>query len=87
MKIWTVGNALSLFLAVTFTICVVWGLFAPENLHMHAAWQDLLPGFEWISFPSFLIGLVGAYLYGWFGAVVFVPLYRLFDRPEPSTEA
>ena len=87
MKIWTVGNALSLFLAITFTICIAWGLVAPQDLHMHAVWQDLLPGFEWISFSSFLIGLAGAYLYGWFGALVFVPLYRLFDRVEPDVEA
>jgi len=86
MKIITVGNTLSLFLAVTFTICVLWGLVAPENLHMHAAWQALLPGFEWISFPSFLIGLAGAYLYGWYGAIVFVPLYRFFSRSAPTAD-
>lgn len=80
MKIATIGNTLSLFLAITFVLCVGWGLVAPENLHMHQAWENLLPGFTWISLPSLLIGLAGAYLYGWYAALVFVPLYRFFNR-------
>jgi len=80
MRITTLGNALSLFLAFTFTLCVLWGLVAPEKLHMHAAWEALLPGFSWISLPSFLIGLAGSYLYGWYAALVFVPLFRFFAK-------
>ncbi len=80
MRIVPVGNALSIFLAVTFTICVVWGLATPVSMHMHGAWEPLLPGFRWISFPSFLIGLIEAYLYGWYVALVFVPLYNFFNR-------
>lgn len=83
MRITTLGNTLSLFLAITFVLCVLWGLAAPPALHMHAAWQDLLPGFTWISWPSFFIGLAGAYLYGWYGALLLVPLYRFFDRRRP----
>ncbi|RED16671.1 DUF5676 family membrane protein [Parasphingopyxis lamellibrachiae] len=84
MKIITVGNTLSLFLAITFALCVAWGLVAPENLHMHQAWQNLLPGFTWISLHSFLIGLLGAYLYGWYAALIIVPLHRFFNRGAES---
>jgi len=47
---------------------------------MHGAWEKAMPGFHWISFPAFLIGLVWAYAYGWYTAVVFVPLYNFFNR-------
>jgi len=84
MRILPVGHALSLFLAITFTICVVWGLVTPMSMHMHDAWQPLLPGFRWISFPAYLIGLIEASLYGWYAAVVFVPLYNFFARRAVS---
>lgn len=53
-------------------------------MHMHAAWEPLLPGFHFISLPSFLIGLVETYLYGWYAALVFVPLYNLFDKKKAA---
>lgn len=80
MRILPVGHAVSLFLVVTFTICVVWGLFMPPAMHMHKAWEMMLPGFHWISFPAFLIGLAWAYAYGWYTALVFVPLYNFFNK-------
>jgi len=40
------------------------------------AWQKLLPGFEWISWKSFIIGLI-SYGYGCF-TVIWVPLYNVF---------
>ncbi|MBI1365710.1 MAG: hypothetical protein GC153_07095 [Alphaproteobacteria bacterium] len=82
MKITVLGNALSLFLLITFTLCILWGLAAPEGLHMHQAWERMMPGFHFISLQSFLIGAVEAYLYGWYAAVVFVPLYNFFNREK-----
>jgi cytochrome c biogenesis protein CcdA len=72
-----VGNATSLFLAITFVFCVVFDLLIPEHA-MYRAWQDLLPGFEWISWKSFFIGLIETYAYGWYFAVIWVPLYNCF---------
>jgi len=80
MRIVPTGNALSVFLALTFTICVAWGLATPVSMHMPGAWEPMLPGFHWISFPSFLIGLIEACLYGWYGALVFAPLYNFFNK-------
>lgn len=80
MRITTLGNTLSLFLAFSFTICILWGLAMPATLHMHEAWADFLPGFSWLSLPSFLLGLAESYLYGWYIAVVFVPIYRFFEK-------
>lgn len=80
MRIAPVGHALSLFLLVSYLVCVGFGLIAPEEMRMYEAWAPLLPGFEWLTLSGFLFGLVGAYLYGWYTALVFVPLYRRFAR-------
>jgi hypothetical protein len=80
MRLKPLGHALSLFLAISFVLCIIWGLIFPPELHMHPAWEDLLPGFEFLTLPGFLIGLVETYLYGWYIALVLVPLYNFFDR-------
>ncbi len=81
-----VGHATSLFFVITFSLCVIFDLVFPEQA-MYETWQKLLPGFEWISWKSYLLGLVEAYGYGWFVALVWVPLYNSFaarDLPRSS---
>ncbi len=73
-----VGNATSIFLAVTFAACVSFDLLFPQHA-MYRGWQHLLPGFEWISWSSFLLGLVESYGYGWYIALAWVPLYNVFS--------
>ena len=53
---------------------------------MHSAWAPMLPGFEWLTPIGFVFGLVGSYLYGWFIAIIWVPLYGTFDRRFQSEE-
>ncbi|HWN99597.1 MAG TPA: DUF5676 family membrane protein [Blastocatellia bacterium] len=72
-----VGNATSLFLAITFVLCVGFDLFFPSHA-MYENWQKLLPGFHWISWPSFLLGVVESYAYGWYFTLIWVPLYNVF---------
>lgn len=72
-----VGHASSLFLAITFALCVGFDLLFPNHA-MYRAWQDLLPGFEWLSWRSFFIGLVEAWGYGWYFALIWVPIYNVF---------
>ena len=81
-----VGHATSLFLAITFTLCVAFDLAFPQWA-MYEAWRRLLPGFEWLSWQSFLLGLVESYAYGWYFALVWALLYNVFAsraarRPE-----
>ena len=71
------GLATSLFLAITYSLCVIFDLCFPSQA-MYSAWTKLLPGFEWLSGRSFLLGLVESYGYGWFFALVWVPLYNIF---------
>ena len=77
IPIFALGMGLGLFFALTFTACVLWDIWVPSQA-MHAAWAPLLPWFTWISWPAYFIGLVETFTYGWWGALIFAPLYNLF---------
>ena len=38
---------------------------------MYQTWLRLLPGFTWLTWPSFFLGLVESFAYGWYVALVF----------------
>ena len=70
------GLSLGLFLVVTYVLCVLYGLLVTEQ-GMHQLLPMLLPGFTWLSWPSFLVGLAWAFAYGWYVAVVFAPIFNV----------
>ena len=74
------GHATSLFLATTFALCVGFDLLFPAHA-MYQAWQHLLPGFEWISWKSFFLGAIESYGYGWYAALIWVPIYNVCAGP------
>ena len=76
ISLYAVGNATSLFLAISFSLCVGFDLLFPEYA-MFRVWQDLLPGFEWLSAKGFFFGLVDAWVYGWYFALIWVPVYNI----------
>ena len=79
-----VGHATSLFLAISFVVCVAGDLVMPAH-EMHSAWQRLLPGFVWLTWGSFLLGLVESYAYGWYFTLIWVPLYNVLSaRSRPA---
>lgn len=71
------GMSLGLFLAISFVACVLFDLAFPAYA-MYPAWALLFPGFTGLNWPSFLIGLAESFGYGWYIAVIFVPLYNFF---------
>lgn len=77
ISLMAVGHATSLFLTITFVLCVAFDLAFPQHA-MYETWRKLLPGFEWISWQSFLLGAVESYGYGWYFALIWVPLYNVF---------
>ncbi len=77
LSVFALGMSLGLFLSITFSLCIVFDLMFPHYA-MHGAWHDLLPGFVWLSWGAFAIGLVETFLYGWYAALIFGPLYNLF---------
>ncbi len=75
MSLIAVGHATSLLLMIIFILCVCFDFIFPEHA-MYQAWQKLLPGFEWISWSSFLLGAIESYTYGWYIALIWVPIYN-----------
>jgi len=75
MSLIAVGHATSLLLMISFILCVGFDFLLPDYA-MYQAWQKLLPGFEWISLKSFLLGLIESYGYGWYIALIWVPIYN-----------
>jgi len=71
------GMSLGLFLAITFVLCVAFDLLFP-GMAMYKSWLRLLPGFTWLTWPSFFLGLAESFAYGWYVALIFGPLYNFF---------
>jgi hypothetical protein len=72
------GLSLGSFLVITYVLCVLFGIFVSDR-GMHQLLAQLLPGFTWITWPSFFLGLVWSFVYGWYVAVVFAPLFNFFN--------
>lgn len=71
-----VGHATSSLLTISFALCVVFDLLFPAHA-MYGSWQKLLPGFEWITWRSFFLGLIESYGYGWYFTLIWVPIYNV----------
>lgn len=75
-----VSWSLGLFMAVSFILCVLYGLLVPERLHgMSAFLEMMLPAFKWLTFWGFVLGLAESFLYGVYIGVVFVPIYNFVN--------
>jgi hypothetical protein len=80
LNIKVVSWALATTTAISFVVCVAYGLATPETLHMHVFLEQVLPGFKWLSISGFLIGLVESFLFGAYAGLVYVPVYNYFAR-------
>lgn len=80
LKIKVVSVALGLSAAVSFSICIVWGLLLPEALHMHGFLELILPGFKWLSWGTAILGIVESFLFGVYAGLVYVPIYNYCVR-------
>tara|TARA_R110000824_G_scaffold137602_6_gene301811 strand:+ start:697 stop:975 length:279 start_codon:yes stop_codon:yes gene_type:complete len=74
------GWTLSLFLLISYLLCIIFGLMAPQSMHMHEAWAPLLPGFEWLTLTGFFAGAIGSFAYGWYIAIAIIPIKRWVGR-------
>lgn len=72
--------SLGLFGAVTFLVCVLYGLVTPSSLHMTSWLEGVLPGFRWLSPPAFFIGLVESFLYGVYAGLVYGAIHNALTR-------
>ncbi len=80
-----VGLAMGSFLSITYVFCVGYGL--AFDRHMYEMWLMLLPGFKWITWQSFLLGLVETFLYGLYIGAVYTPLYNFFRSRSAAAAA
>ena len=72
------GMALSLFLAISYVLCVLGYVFWPYLPIEHSALSVFLPGFTLLTWTSFILGLVESFGWGWYIALIFAPIYNFF---------
>lgn len=75
-----VTESLSSFTAISFVLCVGYGLVAPPALHADWLLESMLPGFRWLTVGSFVLGLVESALYGAWAGILYSSLYNYFVR-------
>lgn len=71
------GLGLSLFLSISYVLCVLFGIFLAEG-SLHHQLLELLPGFTWLTWAGFIAGLAWTIAAAWYAAFVFAPLYNYF---------
>ncbi len=77
IPVMALGMALGLFFAISFLICVTTYLIPALPVN-HAMLPLFLPGFELLTWQSFCLGLVESFVWGWYVALIFGPLYNFF---------
>ena len=85
------GKALSLFLVISYLVCVTTYLI-PGLPTGHVMLTIFLPELKEMSWPNFVLGLADSFIWGWYVALIFGPLYNFFAlrgfhaRMETSTD-
>ena len=72
------GLSLSLFLSLSYVLCVIGYLILPDLPIKHSALSLFLPGFVLLSWRTFAIGAVESFAWGWYVALIFCPLFNFF---------
>ena len=76
---------LAVFSAGVFTLDMLLGLLFPNWWVMQMAWEFILPGFTFISWGTFFLGLVESFVGGWLTSAGFVLIYNYFaGRAAPQ---
>jgi len=87
LPFWPIAWTLAVFAAVVFTLDVLLGVLFPNWWVMQKAYELLLPGFTFISWGAFFLGLVESFIGGFLTAVLFVPIYNYFIGREAPKAA
>ena len=80
LNIKVVTWSLAIWSAITFVLCVVYGMVTPASMHMTAFLEQILPGFVWLTWLGFFVGLLQSFLYGAYAGLVYVPIYNFLHR-------
>ena len=86
LNIKIVSWSLGIFTAISFILCVTYGLIMPTSLHNMALFLEMaLQAFKWLTFGGFCLGLIESFLYGVYAGLVYVPIYNFFTRRWGAT--
>ena len=85
LNIKVVTWSLGIFTAISFVVCVIYGLIVPASLHMSSFLEMVLPAFKWLTIGGFLLGLIESFLYGVYAGLVYVPIYNILVRRWGAT--
>lgn len=77
-----VTQSFASFSAISFVLCVGYGLLVPAAFHPAWLLEALLPGFKWLSLGSFVLGLIESALYGAVAGALYSPALQLFRPPR-----
>ncbi len=81
LSIVPLGMSLGFTFVVSYVLCVAYGVLGTQQ-GLHQLLPQIFPGFTWITWPSFLLGLFWSFVFGWYFALlrafVFVPLFGFF---------
>jgi hypothetical protein len=88
LSITVVGGALSTVFAATYVVCVSFGLLSGPAMMstMSPAIGMMSVGLGW-TVGGILIGLVTSVLFGFWIAVIFVPVYNYLQERETVADA
>jgi hypothetical protein len=78
LSVWPVAWTLAVFSAVVFTLDVMAGLLFPNWWVMQNLYELLLPGYSFIGWGTYFLGLVEVFVGGFLTAVLFVPILNFF---------
>ena len=84
LRFWPMAWTLATFAVVVFTLDVLLGALLPNWWVMQKAYELLLPGFTFISWGTFFLGLVETFIGGFLTAVLFVPIYNFFASRQET---
>jgi len=79
MSIVPLGFTLSAFFVASFILCLLAALVLPTE-GMRMMFEALFPGFVWLDAPSVVVGVFWAAFFGWYIAILFVPIRNYMYR-------
>ena len=80
LNIKVVAWSSALWAALSFVLCVVYGLFAAPAMHMEAFLLQALPWYDLHSLRGFVLGLLQSFLDGAYAGFAYVLIYNAVHR-------
>lgn len=80
LKLRLVTLSTTVFVTLSYLLCVAFGLLTPQGIHMHPLLELLLPAFVWITPAAFLLGLIESALWGVYLGGGFALTYNVIHR-------